>query len=69
MKDHIQAVHHVAVSVPDLDIARKFYLDLLGGEEYSTIGWEAGNPGIDTFVGGKNSAASSFLARLKNLQI
>ena len=68
MTRHFEGVHHVAVSVPDMDLARKFYIDLLGAEEISTIGWE-GNPFIDEIVGLKDSAAKSFMARLGNTHI
>ncbi|GGC16762.1 hypothetical protein GCM10011371_00220 [Novosphingobium marinum] len=69
MKHHIQGVHHFALSVPDIDVARRFYLELLGAEEISTADWEAGNPWIDAIVGLKDSAAKSFIARLKNVQV
>ncbi|MFA7439719.1 MAG: VOC family protein [Sphingomonadaceae bacterium] len=69
MREHLQGVHHVALSVPDIGIARKFYVDLLGAEDVSVADWEAGNPWIDTIVGLKDTAAKSFIARLKNLHI
>lgn len=69
MKEHLQGVHHVALSVPDIDVARRFYVDLLGAEDVSDADWEAGNPWIDAIVGLKDSAARSFIARLKNVQV
>lgn len=65
----IRGVHHVGMSVPDIAIARRFYIDLLGAEEISAADWEAGNPWIDAIVGLKDSAAKTFIARLKNVQI
>ncbi len=65
----IRGVHHVGMSVPDIDVARRFYIDLLGAEEISATEWEAGNEGIDAIVGLKDSAARTFIARLKNVQI
>ncbi|CDO35440.1 VOC family protein [Novosphingobium sp. KN65.2] len=69
MKEHLQAVHHVSLSVPDIGIARKFYIDLLGAEEVSTAEWEPGNAWIDAIVGLDRSSAKSFMARLKNVNI
>jgi catechol 2,3-dioxygenase-like lactoylglutathione lyase family enzyme len=69
MKVPIRGVHHVGMSVPDIDVARRFYIDLLGAEEISTTVWEAGNDAIDAIVGLKGSAAKTFIARLKNVQI
>ena len=43
MRRHIQGIHHIAVSVPDIEIARTFYIDLLGAQEASDVSWEAGN--------------------------
>lgn len=69
MRQHIEGVHHVSVSVPDIDVARRFYIDLLGGEEVSTAEWQPGNAWIDAIVGIEGSAAKSFMARLRNIHI
>lgn len=69
MKEHLQGVHHVALSVPDIELARRFYIDLLGAEELSASEWEPGNAWIDAIVGLQGSAARTFMARLKNIQI
>lgn len=69
IRERIRGVHHVAVSVPDIDIARKFYIDLLGAEEISNVAWDAGNPFIDEIVGLKDCAGKQFIARLGNTQI
>ena len=62
-------VHHIGVSVPDLDKARRFYIDILGGvEEVAPLEW-ADNPFIDAVVGLEGSAARQFFCRLGNLQI
>ena len=65
----VRGVHHIGMSVPDIGIARRFYIDLLGAEEISATEWEAGNQWIDDIVGLKDSAAKTFIARLKNVQI
>ena len=62
-------VHHIGVSVPDLDKAREFYLDILGAvEEVEPLSW-ADNPFIDRIVGLEGSAARQFFCRLGNVQI
>lgn len=60
------AIQHIGVSVPDLDKAREFYVDLLGAVEVGTpLQWRA-NPFIDAIVGLKDSAARQFMCRLGN---
>ncbi|WP_156680429.1 VOC family protein [Sphingomonas profundi] len=66
---NIQGVHHVAVSVPDIATARRFYLDLLGATEVSAVEWPAGNSFIDEIVGLKDCAGKSFMARLGNTYV
>ncbi|GFM30575.1 VOC family protein [Novosphingobium sp. PY1] len=62
-------MHHIGVSVPDLDKAREFYLDILGAvEEVEPLSW-ADNPFIDRIVGLEGSAARQFFCRLGNVQI
>jgi len=62
-------VHHIGVSVPDLDKAREFYFDILGAvEEVEPLSW-ADNPFIDRIVGLEGSAARQFFCRLGNVQI
>ncbi|NBC38094.1 glyoxalase/bleomycin resistance/dioxygenase family protein [Novosphingobium sp. FSY-8] len=59
-------IQHIGVSVPDLDQARHFYLDLLGGVEVGPpLEWDD-NPFIDAVVGLKNSAARQFMCQLGN---
>ncbi|MFM5929793.1 MAG: VOC family protein [Novosphingobium sp.] len=65
----IQGVHHIGVSVPDLDKAREFYIDLLGAvEEVAPLTWRD-NPFIDAVVGLKDSAARQFICRLGNTHL
>jgi len=60
------AIQHIGVSVPDLEKAREFYIDLLGAVEVGTpLQWRA-NPFIDAIVGLKDSAARQFMCRLGN---
>lgn len=65
----VQGVHHIGVSVPDLEKAREFYIDLLGAvEEVEPLTWRD-NAFIDAVVGLKNSAARQFICRLGNSHI
>ena len=65
----IQGVHHIGISVPDIDKAREFYVGLLGAiEEVEPLEWRD-NPYIDAIVGLKDSAARQFLCRLGNTHI
>ncbi|MFS0736750.1 VOC family protein [Sphingomonas sp. 1P06PA] len=66
---HVQGVHHIAVSVPDLDVARRFYVDLLGATEVSAVDWERGNAAINEILGLPDSAARQFIVRLGNTYI
>lgn len=62
-------LHHIGVSVPDLDKAREFYIDILGAiEEVEPLQW-ANNPVIDKVVGLEGSVARQFFCRLGNVQI
>lgn len=69
MKAHLQGVHHFALSVPDIDIAQRFYVDLLGAQIISEVAWEPGNAWIDAIIGIPGSSARSFIARLRNVQV
>lgn len=69
MKAHLEGVHHFALSVPDIDVARRFYVDLLGAEIISEVTWEAGNPWVDAIIGVPDTAARTFIARLRNIQV
>lgn len=59
-------VHHVAVSVPDIEKAREFYLGLLGAEEVSAVEWPEGNAFINEIVGLPDCSGKQFMARLAN---
>lgn len=61
-----QGIHHIGVSVPDLEKAREFYIGLLGAvEEVPPLEWTS-NPFIDAVVGLEGSAARQFMCRLGN---
>ncbi|MBI1181098.1 MAG: glyoxalase/bleomycin resistance/dioxygenase family protein [Alphaproteobacteria bacterium] len=64
--NEIMGIHHVAVAVPDIELARQFYVDILGFEGGDIGGWEPGNEWIDNIVGLKDSAGRSFMCRAPN---
>jgi glyoxylase I family protein len=66
---HIQGIHHVAVSVPDIDVARRFYLELLGAREVSETDWPEGTAFINEIVGLPDCSGKQFIARLGNAYI
>jgi catechol 2,3-dioxygenase-like lactoylglutathione lyase family enzyme len=66
---HVQGVHHVSVSVPDINRAREFYIDLLGAKEIFSTEWEPGNEFINEILGLGDCSGKQFLARLGNTHI
>lgn len=60
----IRAVHHVALSTPDLARMRAFYRDLLGFEEISRVSWPAGQDRIDAVMALRGTAAETVMLRL-----
>lgn len=65
----VQGIYHIGVSVPDIDRALNFYIDLLGGvEEVPPLEWRD-NAFIDAVVGLRDSAAKQFFCRLGNAHI
>jgi glyoxylase I family protein len=69
MRNQVLGVHHFALSVPDIEKAREFYIGLLGAEEMSQVAWEEGNPFINEIVGLPESSGRQFIARLGNLYV
>ena len=54
----INHLHHVGMSVPSLDEARRFYVDLLGFKELGEGGF-ADDPEIDAIMGLEGAAAKA----------
>lgn len=65
----VTGVHHVALSVPDMDVARRFYIDLLGAQEISSSSWEPGNDFVEDIIGLRDCKGSQLLLRLKNTYV
>jgi catechol 2,3-dioxygenase-like lactoylglutathione lyase family enzyme len=73
----VNGVHHIALSVPDLAVARRFYVDLLGFEVVWEASWDAsfsnGNEVagsvIDEILQVKNTAADQLMLRAGNVYL
>jgi catechol 2,3-dioxygenase-like lactoylglutathione lyase family enzyme len=65
----MKAIHHTAISTPDLDRLTKFYRDLLGFEVESESGWPAGIEIADNIVGLKDSAAKIAMLKLGDFRL
>ena len=59
-------MHHVALSVPDIEKATDFYTQAFGFEVVSSGGWEKGFTGADRVVGLKDSVANAAMLKGKN---
>ena len=67
MSGRINGIHHIALSVPDLETARAFYVDLLGFEEDTRGEWHKGAVMVDAVMGLKDSSGRSMLIRAGNI--
>ena len=68
MIEGVNGVHHVAVSVPDLEAAEDFYVNLLGLEKVVRWDFEASDVG-DRVTGLKEAAAKTLMIRAGNLYL
>jgi len=62
----IHGVHHVAMSVPDLDRAHAFYVGVLGFEEVFRDGWRD-SPLVDRVMGVTGGSGRAMMIRAGNL--
>lgn len=65
----MKAIHHTAISTPDLDRLTKFYCEQMGFELESESGWPQGVEIADNIVGLKNSAAKFVMLKLKDFRL
>ena len=67
MSGRINGIHHIALSVPDLETARAFYVGLLGFEEDTRGEWRRGSAMVDAVMGLEDSSGRSMLIRAGNI--
>jgi len=65
----IVGLHHVAISVPDLERAAAFYCDVLGFKEVSSGSWDGDFPKADAATGLTGTAASMKMLHTGNAYI
>ncbi len=68
-KTELPVIDHIAITVPDLALARDFYTGLLGLEETHRTSWQAGNARMDALMGLSGSAAEVLILRAGNIEI
>ncbi len=69
MRQVIRGLHHVGISVPNLDVARAFYVGLLGLKEVKYGRWSKGDQRMDAILGLVNSAGEKLLLESPNLRL
>ena len=62
----LRGVHHVSLTVHDMDRMLDFYQGVLGFESAASMSWEVGNPGVDRILGLVDSAADIRILRAGN---
>lgn len=63
----IVGVHHIAISVPDVNAAADFYIDVLGFEEVFDVDWASGNDQFDRIIGLDRTACKIRMLRTANI--
>ena len=56
--------HHAAISTPDLERIKAFYVDVVGCQEVSAFEWPVGTPLADDMTGLTDSAARAVMLKL-----
>lgn len=65
----ILGANHIAISVPDMERALKFYCDLLGFKKITELGWPVGTAMIDEIIGVSDTSARVVHVGTTNLLI
>jgi catechol 2,3-dioxygenase-like lactoylglutathione lyase family enzyme len=65
----IQAIHHTAISTPNLERAIAFYRDLFGFEVVQEFAWPRGSEQADRILGVEDTEASAAMLRRGNSMI
>lgn len=69
MAERINGIHHIGMSVPSLDAARAFYVDMLGFTELGSGGGWSGSPQMDRLTRLSGSAAKMMFLSAGNTYI
>ncbi len=56
MNDKKAYINHVSITVPDLDMAERFYMGVLNLQEVSRKTWQIGDARMDAILGLKNTS-------------
>ncbi len=65
----IQGLHHIAISVANMDVVLPFYRDVLGFEIVMEGGWKVGDRLVERIIGLKDTAARVVMLRKKDVHI
>lgn len=65
----IKAIHHLAISTPNLNRSVDFYCDQLGFELEGKWNWETGSTEADEIVGLKDSSAEYAMLKLGDFRL
>jgi catechol 2,3-dioxygenase-like lactoylglutathione lyase family enzyme len=65
----INGVHHVAISTPDIERLKNFYVDQLGFESVAELEWPKGTKMSDTIQNLENSSAKLAMLRIGNAYV
>lgn len=65
----IIGIHHVALSVPDIEAARDFYMNVFGFESAGVSSWNADLPEADAIIGIRGTAAKACMLTGHNIAI
>lgn len=68
MAERINGIHHIGMSVPSLEAARAFYVDVLGFEELGSGGW-SGSEQMDRLTRLRGTAAKMMFLAAGNTYI
>lgn len=66
VKGVITGIHHIAISVPDLEIASKFYHEVLGFEKVFDNRWNGDRPIADQVIGLEKTQAKVQMLKAGN---
>lgn len=65
----IVGIHHVAISVPDMAEARRFYVDVLGFVEVFGSTWDGDRPEADAAIGLERTETTMLMLRAGNAYV